>query len=107
MDNRILIPDGYTARIEGNEVIFEPKENEDEAIRKRIILRLQYDLEHNSNKFTKRDIPEEIAYLEKLKKPKIDIDKLRKDIYQSGYDDGYRHGKEDARKNAQFVNNFF
>ena len=32
------------------------------------------------------------------KEQKVDIDKLRKDIYQSGYNDGYRHGKEDAQK---------
>lgn len=31
------IPEGYEARIEGNRVIFEPKESEDERIRKHII----------------------------------------------------------------------
>lgn len=35
---------------------------------------------------------------ESQKGPKVDIDKLRKDIYQSGYDDGYQHGKEDIQK---------
>lgn len=35
---------------------------------------------------------------ESQKEQKVDIDKLRKDIYQGGYDDGYQHGKEDAQK---------
>ena len=35
---------------------------------------------------------------EKQKEQKVDIDKLRRDLYQSGYNDGYQHGKEDAQK---------
>lgn len=37
------------------------------------------------------------------KKPKVDIDKLRRDLYQSGYNDGYQHGKEDAQKEQKPV----
>ena len=36
MNKEIEIPDGYEAIIEGNKVIFKPKENEDEMIRKAI-----------------------------------------------------------------------
>lgn len=35
---------------------------------------------------------------EKQKEQKVDINKLRRDLYQSGYNDGYQHGKEDAKK---------
>ena len=37
MNKEIEIPEGYEARIEGNKVILEPKESEDEGIRKFII----------------------------------------------------------------------
>ena len=37
MKKTIEIPEGYTARIEGNKVIFELKESEDEMIRKALI----------------------------------------------------------------------
>ena len=37
MEKIIEIPEGYIARIEGNKVIFEPKESEDERIRREII----------------------------------------------------------------------
>ena len=37
MEKTIEIPDGYEARIEGNKVILEPKESEDEKIRKQLI----------------------------------------------------------------------
>lgn len=38
MTKEIEIPEGYEARIEGNKVILEPKESEDEKIRKDLIL---------------------------------------------------------------------
>ena len=37
MNKEIEIPEGYEARIEGNKVVLEPKESEDERIRKNII----------------------------------------------------------------------
>jgi len=37
MRKTIEIPEGYEARIEGNKVILEPKESEDEKVRKRLI----------------------------------------------------------------------
>jgi len=100
MKEKITIPEGHQARIEGNNVIIEPK-NEDEEVRRWLITLLQNNYKGNYW------ATQAVEYLEKQKKPKIDIDKLRKDIYQSGYNDGYQHGKDDARKNAQFVNNFF
>ena len=89
------IPEGYEARIEGNKVIIERKESEDERIRKHIIeiLNLLSPCHWDGNEKSKC-----IAYLEKQKEQKVDIDKLRKDIYQSGYNDCYQHGKVDAQK---------
>lgn len=43
------------------------------------------------------------SFYEKQKEQKVDIDKLRRDIYQSGYNDGYQHGKEDAQKEQKPV----
>lgn len=40
---------------------------------------------------------------EEQKEQKVDIDKLRKDIYQSGYNDGYQHGKEDTQKEQKQI----
>ena len=37
MEKTIEIPEGYEARVEGNKVILEPKESEDERIRKELI----------------------------------------------------------------------
>lgn len=65
-----VLTNAHEKGVESNKVIIEQKENEDERIRERIICRLKYDLEHNRNKFTKREIPEEIAYLEKQKEQK-------------------------------------
>ena len=47
MAKTIEIPEGYEARIEGNKVIFEPKDSEDERIRKEIIDYLNFAESHN------------------------------------------------------------
>ena len=74
----------------------ELRESEDERIRKELIIFLR-------SPFIKENLTDEkvapwLEWLEKQKEQKVDIDKLRKDIYQSGYNDGYQHGKEDAQK---------
>lgn len=61
------IPEGYEARIEGNKVIIEPKESEDERIRKEIIQFLR--LPHPQF-VGKRNHEEWIAYLGKQKEQK-------------------------------------
>jgi len=43
----------------------------------------------------------------KQKEQKVDIDKLRRDLYQSGYNDGYQHGKEDAQKEQESIPNTY
>ena len=63
------IPEGYEARIEGNKVILEPKEGEDERIRKDIINLIEFALKDGSavspgSRTTKE---EALAYLEKQK----------------------------------------
>lgn len=91
MEKTIEIPEGYEARIEGNKVILEKKESEDERIRKAIesIIRVYgktqgewlagYDMDtlvvHLRDAF---------AYLEKQKeqKPAIDIEHLKSYMLQ-------------------------
>ncbi len=65
MIKEIEIPEGYEARIEGNKVILEPKESEDEKIRKQLIgfFSGRYALCNINAK-------EAIAYLEKQKEQK-------------------------------------
>ena len=73
-------------------------ESEDERIREWLV----YYFKAIGKSWLHRDISIEqiLAYLEKQK---VDIDKLRRDIYQSGYNDGYQHGKEDAQKEQKPV----
>ena len=72
-------------------------ESEDEKIRKWILEYLYDGLQKSDEQF-KEQFKLAIAWLEKQKEQKVDIDKLRRDLYQSGYNDGYQHGKEDAQK---------
>ena len=74
----------------------ELRESEDERIRKAIIELLK-EIGRDDTGISE-NAKCMIAYLEKQKEQKVDIDKLRRDIYQSGYNDGYQHGKEDAQK---------
>lgn len=60
MEKTIEIPEGYEARIEGNKVILEPKESEDERIRTRLIA-----LVEAFGQGTYKD--EMLAYLERQK----------------------------------------
>lgn len=65
MAKEIEIPEGYEARIEGNKVVIEPKESEDERIRKHIIDIIR---ENAGLKSIPCDV--EIAWLEKKKEQK-------------------------------------
>ena len=63
MENIIEIPEGYDARIESNKVIIEPKDSEDERIRKAIIEFFQTEDDNTTYSFVKKaDI---LAWLEK------------------------------------------
>ena len=115
------------AGITAIEMIFpQLKESDNERIRKDIIDHFEsikaqalYDNQEGSDNIIS-SCNEKIAYLEKQKeslrdfiddfpysaeqeKPKVDIDKLRRDLYQSGYNDGYQHGKEDSQKEQESI----
>ena len=62
MEKIIEIPEGYKARIEGNKVVIELKESEDETIRKEIVSALKF--ANDSGIYDKH-----IAYLEEHKEP--------------------------------------
>lgn len=47
MNKEIEIPEGYEARIEGNKVILEPKESEDEKIRKELLEEIEFIIPHD------------------------------------------------------------
>lgn len=47
MAKEIEIPEGYEARIEGNKVIFVPKESEDEKIRKELLEEIEFIIPHD------------------------------------------------------------
>ena len=68
------IPEGYEARIEGGKVIIEPKESEDERIRKELVEFLDevWHLGKNTNfdRWGKADCADWMAYLEKQKEQK-------------------------------------
>ena len=73
------------------------KESEDERIRegfRRLLNGIRRDGGLTLNKVP---LDKCFAYLEKQKEQKVDIDKLRKDIYQSGYNDGYQMGLAKGR----------
>jgi len=79
----IEIPEGYEARIEGNKVVLEPKESEDEKIRKQLIDEVKEQIDHitapvccNSDDLKRLTILESwLAYLEKQKEqnPKFNV----------------------------------
>ena len=80
-------------------------ESEDERIRKALIDLVSTVGEYYLPKLEVRN--KMFDYLEKQKDPKVDIDKLRRDLYQSGYNDGYQHGKEDAQKEQESIPNTY
>ena len=70
MNKEIEIPDGYEARIEGNKVIIEPKESEDERIRKAIFKALSKKEAHDVILAEHIEISDALAWLEKQKERK-------------------------------------
>ena len=79
-----------------DDIFPELKESEDERIRKGIIRNLEY-LAERAEGFVKDELKERIARLEKQgeKKSADEVLKIRQELYQSGYNDGYKHGQED------------
>ncbi len=69
MNKEIEIPEGYEARIEGNKVILERNESEDEQIRKEIIFILK-NADSGEELTTLHSTKEMIAYLERQKEQK-------------------------------------
>ena len=70
MNKEIEIPEGYEARIEGNKVILEPKESEDEKIIKEIIEFINWSESYGAMRadLHQQKCPEKwIAYLERQK----------------------------------------
>lgn len=100
----IKIPEGYTARIDGNKVILEPKESEDERIRKELVAYLKGEFAPGQEL-----IKQWIAYLEKQKdasKAIETVDRIDKyidehvanahDMKDSNPDKKYYSGWDDA-----------
>lgn len=85
MEKTIEIPEGYKARIEGNKVILEPKESEDERIRNLLycLIRDRSDngrlLEHNGV-----SVDMALAWLEKQGKPKMVANAIREGVAHYG-----------------------
>lgn len=81
--------------------------SEDERMLRTIIRGFENLKGNGVETFNNTKIDDILVYLEKQKKPKVDIDKLRRDLYQSGYNDGYQHGKEDAQKEQKSIPNTY
>ena len=74
MKKEIEIPEGYEARIEGNKVVIEQKESEDERIRKMLIEQMERwkkCAEDNNVEQDVKDATDAIAYLEKHKEQNL------------------------------------
>lgn len=65
MEKTIEIPEGYEARIEGNKIILEPKESEDEKIRKALMQNLKERFGTKGNMGEGLDMPDVLTWLEK------------------------------------------
>lgn len=80
MKKTIEIPEGYEARIEGNKVILEPKENEDEKIRKFLVELVSNDKYNDyGGLYEERNVSydDALAYLERQKEqeqPEVDLE---------------------------------
>lgn len=83
-----------------DEIVEIPQESEDERIKKEILDLVS--ISGNGNQF------EEIKdWLEKQgdKKSSDEVLKIRQEVYQSGYNDGYKHGIEDEKQGGQNLAN--
>lgn len=94
MNKEIEIPEGYKARIEGNKVIIELKESEEERIRKSIILLIQ-----RGGYMSPEDKTKAFAWLEKQKEPKpAEWSDEDEKIYQSIMDDTVQENQLDGKQ---------
>ena len=92
---------GENIRAKQCEIIFsELKEDEDERIRKTLIEYFNAYPKEYFGGLKKRYI---VAWLEKQDKQKSadEVLKIRQEVYQSGYNDGYKHGIEDVKQGEQ------
>lgn len=84
MEKTIEIPEGYEARIEGNKIILEPKESEDERIRKALLNAFQESEDSLHMVLTPHRRESFIAWLEKQGNPKMSAEALREGIAHYG-----------------------
>ena len=93
MEKIIEIPEGYEARIEGDKVVLEPKESEDERIRSFL-----YEFIKVCGWSEKQYPPREkcLAYLERQKgqKPLSPEDKVKHPLYVEGFEAGKEVGRQ-------------
>ena len=104
MNKEIEIPEGYEARIEDNKVIIEPKESDDERIRKDILKALRYGFAREESVLipgATTTLKEAIAYLEKQK----DIESkyagmvvVSQEEWDTAIADAFRHGMDEGEK---------
>ena len=103
MNKEIEIPEGYKARIEGNKVIFESKDSEDERMRKGLIRHLKELREWKVGSMSPIKVEEcydaWIAYLEKQKEhPKEELVYRLNGLMQ----DYIKEGKDEEEKEHRF-----
>lgn len=100
MAKEIEIPEGYETRIEGNKVIFVPKESEDEKIRKELLEEIEFIIPHDDETDSEglilpsyhARIDRYKSYLEKQKEQKYPDGCFTCDEYKKGYEEGRRNG---------------
>lgn len=97
MEKTIEIPEGYEARIEGNKVILEPKESEDERIRKELLEEIEFIIPHDDETDSEglilpsyhARIDRYKSYLEKQKEQKPESCDCSRD--EESYTNGIHH----------------
>lgn len=103
MKKTIEIPEGYEARIEGNKVIIQLKETEDEKIRKQLIDEVKEQINNipapdccNSDDLKRLTILESwLAYLERQKEQKlVGVEKVTHPLYVEGFEAGKEVGAQ-------------
>ena len=97
------IPEGYEARIEGNKVIIELKESEDEMIRKWLIKEIKATHDYDSPT-SRKCVDDALAYLERQKEQKlVDSEKNFESIdnaFRRGREVGFREGVESVKQHT-------
>ena len=101
MNKEIEIPEGYEARIEGNKVVLELRESEDEKIRKQLInFASTYEF-WKAEQLTKEEV---VAYLEKQKEQPTNEEMLRtlRTEYEKGVADTIAKYEQKEQKLAEW-----